>query len=121
MRYLTPLAIMFFSFSAHAVQFKNDSALPAQLQELIADRLTENCPLVNGVFEVTTRFKDEKVDQLLTDRFYTTELVGTYSFDNTHPSSVNIVIKTAEYDLTGERDDRFYFTSIMSDLQSVCK
>ncbi len=90
------LALALISTPAFAaIQFRAPSNVPPELKELITRTVEAKCNAAFDLKEESTTVEEDRIDQGLTDYYYTTNLSGQYYFDGMHPVGVNIVVKSS--------------------------
>lgn len=96
---ITVLSLSSFANTTESV-FKKDSQVPQDLQVRILETLKVKCAnlLINyGLTEVSTNVRVDKVDQGITDVYFTTEFSSRYYFDGMHPSYADITVESVQY------------------------
>ncbi len=87
--------------------YKKDTVLPVRVQERVLETLKTQCPnlLINwGLTEVITTLRVDKVDQGITDYYYTTSFSSRFYFDGMHPSYADITVESVNWDLQNGDD-----------------
>ena len=88
--------------------FKKETSIPKELQEKIFESLKTRCSDIisaYGLREMKTEVRIDRVDQGITDRYYTTVFTSRYYFDGYHPTTTRIEVKSVEY--SPQYDDNF--------------
>lgn len=106
---------------AHASLFLSNTTLPTELQQLIVNTIKKEVPCVAlySLKETETLVREERIDQGVVDYFFTTKITGQYYFDSYHPAAMDVVIETAEYDISNPAFQKYeVLSSNLSDF--VC-
>jgi hypothetical protein len=100
--FILTLALVTTLVSANTVEtvFQKDSELPVILQTQIIKQMTKDIPCLEAysMSEVKTEVKIDRIDQGITDYYYTTTINFTYFWDRYHPSHGTITVKSEQID-----------------------
>lgn len=100
--FLLSLAFLTTFACANTVEtvFPENSELPVILQTQIIKQMTKDIPCLEAysMNEVKTEVKIDRIDQGITDYYYTTTINFTYFRDRYHPSHGSITVKSEQID-----------------------
>lgn len=111
---ITAVSLSSFANTTESV-FKKDSQISKQLQARILETLNARCSNLITPYRLTeeaTTVRVEKVDQGITDYYYTTVFSSRYYFDGMHPSYTEITVESVEYDF--QNGDNLSVSSVTS-------
>ena len=119
MRKMIVFFALLFTCQVHANTvdsvYKKNTLLPFELQQRILSAVVEKCANViipNGIEELSTKVREEQIDQGMLDLYYSTEFASRYYLDDQHPIHAYITVESVAYSIANPAVEPFLIIKV---------